>query len=117
MRIAGRSSDKVSTIVVSHRVNLALVDAALERSITQAFLRPMPEQTRILLAEQVWMVTLFWLNYLEVSGEEVNDMTLRRGIDHVQLMLEAYMTDEAKMTMQSERGKAALGCAVAKEDC
>ena len=42
------------------------------------------------------MMTLFWLNYLEVGGEEVNDATLRRGIDHLHLMLSPYLSEEAK---------------------
>jgi AcrR family transcriptional regulator len=101
--------------VASHRANLDMVDAALERSIAQGFLKPMSDSTRRQLAEQVWMVTLFWLNYLEVGGEEVNDMTIRRGIDHVQLMLESYMPDEVKTAMREAgrrlpgRGEAAAG--------
>lgn len=87
--------------VASNKANLSMVDAALERSITQGFLKPMPEPVRTLLAEQVWMITLFWLNYLEVCGEEVNDATLQRGIDHLQLMLDAHMTEEAKRAMKS----------------
>jgi AcrR family transcriptional regulator len=85
--------------VTSHRANLAMVDAALERSIAQGFLKPIAESVRKLLAEQVWMMTLFWLNFLEVNGEEVNDSTLERGIKHLQLMLGAYLTDEARQTL------------------
>ena len=85
--------------VASHRANLAMVDAALERSITQGFLVPLAEPARRLLAEQVWMMTLFWLNYLEIGGEEVNDETLQRGIDHLQLLLGNYLTDAAKQAL------------------
>ncbi|MCM2265369.1 MAG: TetR/AcrR family transcriptional regulator [Desulfuromonadales bacterium] len=92
--------------VASHRANLAMVDAALERSIAQGFLVPLAEPVRKLLAEQVWMMTLFWLNYLEVGGEEVTDETLERGIDHLQLMLGAYLTDAAKPALQF-RGRSA----------
>lgn len=88
--------------VASHRANLAMVDAALERSIAQRFLKPMSDATRRLLAEQVWMVTLFWLNYLEVGGEEVNDETLKRGIDHLRLSLSPYLTESARLSLASE---------------
>lgn len=101
--------------VASHRANLAMVDAALERSIAQRFLKPMSDATRRLLAEQVWMVTLFWLNYLEVGGEEVNDMTIRRGIDHVQLMLESYMPDEVKTAIREAGGRLPWRCEAATE--
>jgi len=87
--------------VASHRANLTMVDAALERSVAQGFLKPMPEPARKLLAEQVWMMTLFWLNYLEVGGEEVNDATLRRGIDHLNLILGVYLTEEAKNALEA----------------
>lgn len=87
--------------VASHRANLTMVDAALERSVAQGFLRPMAEPVRKLLAEQIWMMTLFWLNYLEVGGEEVNDATLRRGIDHLYLILSAYLTDMAKNALEA----------------
>jgi len=90
--------------VASHRANLAMVDAALERSVAQGFLKPMTEPVRKLLAEQVWMMTLFWLNYLEVGGEEVNDVTLGRGIDHLHLMLGAYLTDEARQALAEKAG-------------
>lgn len=85
--------------VASHRANLALVDAALERSIAQGFLVPMAEGVRRLLAEQVWMMTLFWLNYLEVGGEEVNDATLKRGIDHLHLLLTPYLSEAARRSL------------------
>lgn len=85
--------------VASHRANLAMVDAALERSIAQGFLLPMERSTRKLLAEQVWMITLFWLNYLEVGGEEVNDETLKRGIDHLDLLLRPHLTEAARQEL------------------
>ncbi|BCR04486.1 TetR family transcriptional regulator [Desulfuromonas versatilis] len=86
--------------LASHRTNLAMVDAALERSIHQGFLKPMEEEVRRLLAEQVWLVTLFWLNYLEVGGEQVTDASLIRGTDHLQLILEPYLSDAARMAVQ-----------------
>lgn len=29
--------------------------------------------------DEIWTLALFWVNYLEVGGEEVNDATLQRG--------------------------------------
>jgi len=87
--------------VASHRANLAMVDAALERSIEQGFLKPMDEAKRGLLAEQIWMMTLFWLNYLEVGGKEVTDSALERGTSHLQLLLAPYLTDEARQSLSA----------------
>ncbi|NJC88730.1 MAG: TetR/AcrR family transcriptional regulator [Desulfuromonas sp.] len=92
--------------VTSHRVNLAMVDAALERSVVQGFLVPLNELVRKLLAEQVWMMTLFWLNYLEVGGEKVNDETLKRGIDHLHLLLTPYLTESARQSLTSQTDRA-----------
>ncbi len=89
--------------VASHRVNLAMVDAALDRSIAQGFLVPLAVTVRNLLAEQVWMMTLFWLNYLEVGGEEVNDETLKRGIDHLHLLLRPYLTESARLSLTPQK--------------
>lgn len=83
----------------SHRANLAMVNAALEGSIKQGFLKPMAEEEVKLLAEQIWMMTLFWLNYLEIGGEEVTASTLQRGIRHLALMLGPHLTDEAKQAL------------------
>jgi len=85
--------------VASNKANLAIVDEALERSINQGFLKPITEPVRKLLAEQVWLMTLFWLNYLEVGGEEVTDSTLQRGIKHLHLILDNHLTDEAKRSL------------------
>jgi AcrR family transcriptional regulator len=90
--------------IASNRANLSMVDASLERLIAQGILKPMTDPVRNLLAEQVWIVALFWLNYLEVSGEEVNETTLRRGIDHLYLMLDAHLTDEVKQTVTASSG-------------
>lgn len=82
--------------VRSHRSNLAMVRESLDLSIAQGFLVDLSAPQRELLAEQVWMLVLFWLNYLEVGGEAVNDATLQRGTDHLNLLLGAYLTREAR---------------------
>ncbi|MCM0080512.1 TetR/AcrR family transcriptional regulator [Geomonas sp. Red32] len=77
--------------VVSHRLNLAVVRGALDLSMAQGFLRQMPPEQRDLLAEQIWMMALFWLNYLEVGGEEVDEAALRRGSEILRNMLLPYL--------------------------
>jgi hypothetical protein len=59
-------------------------------------LKPLGDKEMSLFTEEIWMVTLFWLNYLEVGGEEVNDETLARGIDLLRNMLRPRLTAEAQ---------------------
>ena len=59
----------------THRAMLVTVRAALDRAIDDGLMVPIDPARRDLLAEQVWMVALFWLNYLEVGGEQVTDET------------------------------------------
>ncbi len=75
----------------THHALLALVRHSVDNSIALGVLRPLDEKERALLTEEIWLVTLFWLNYLEVGGEEVNEETLRRGIDLLRNMLGSYL--------------------------
>jgi len=57
----------------------------------------MAQKERDLLVDEVWLVTLFWLNYLEVGGEEINDDTLWRGVEVLRQIVQAHLsvtTDE-----------------------
>jgi AcrR family transcriptional regulator len=76
----------------THRAMLDLVRNSLDLSIRQGVMRDMPAPEREMLAEEIWLVTLFWLNYLEVGGEEVNRETLERGNEHLRSILRRYMT-------------------------
>lgn len=82
--------------VASHRQHLEVVRTAITSAIAQGFLREMPAETRDLLAEQVWLIALFWLNYLEVSGEEVNEESLGRGNEILRTVLSPYLSDRAR---------------------
>lgn len=80
----------------THHALLALVRHSIDSSIAIGVMKPLAERERGLLTEEVWLVTLFWLNYLEVGGEEVNAATLQRGIDLLRNMLGSYLTSPAK---------------------
>jgi AcrR family transcriptional regulator len=77
----------------THHGLLAIVRHSLDSSIALGVLKPLTERERALLSEEIWLVTLFWLNYLEVGGEEVNERTLRRGIDLLRNMLRPYLLE------------------------
>lgn len=51
------------------------------------------------------LLTLFWLNYLEVGGEEGSDETLKRGIDHLKLLPRIHRTKGAKQDLALRGGK------------
>jgi AcrR family transcriptional regulator len=82
--------------VRTHREMLALVRSNIDRSIEHGLLLTLPKEDRQLLAETIWLVTLFWPNYLEVSGEEVNEASLRRGSDLLRRILLPYVVQRPK---------------------
>jgi AcrR family transcriptional regulator len=86
-----------SRFIESHRQNLAIVRNSIDLSVEQGFLKDIPLHQRELLAEQVWMMALFWLNYLEVGGEEVTEETLQRGSAVLRNMLLPYLSEDAVM--------------------
>jgi AcrR family transcriptional regulator len=85
--------------VASNRQHLATVRSAIDLSIGQGFFREIDSHQRDLLAEQIWMIALFWLNYLEVGGEEVTEESLRRGNEILRNMLLPYLSDTAVETV------------------
>ncbi len=89
--------------VPTHHTMLAVIDETLKLSIGQDILRPLGETERKLLAEEIWLVTLFWLNYLEVGGEEVNDATLRRGIDMLRGIIARHLTESARTLLEARQ--------------
>jgi AcrR family transcriptional regulator len=90
-----------------HRAMLQLIRHSIESSIAQGMLRPMQETERGLFVEEIWLLTLFWLNYLEVGGEEISEATLRRGNDLVRQAVRCRLT---------ERGARLLTAAEASRD-
>lgn len=63
----------------THRKMLATIRAGVDASVEQGVLRDMAAHERLLVAEEIWLITLFWLNYLELAGEKINKTTLARG--------------------------------------
>lgn len=63
----------------THRRMLEMVRAGVDLSVEQGVLRDIPAAERVLVAEEIWLVTLFWLNYLELAGERINKNTIARG--------------------------------------
>jgi len=74
----------------THEKTLTLIRSQLETSHRGGTLVPLPERDRNLLAEALWLVSLFWLTYLETAGEEVTDASTARGVDVLRLILGPY---------------------------
>lgn len=77
-----------------HQVNqmqLGIIRQSIRQAMEQGLLRPLDDKPLGLLTEEVWLVTLFWLNYLEVGGEEVNEQTLGRGSEMLRNIMVNYL--------------------------
>jgi AcrR family transcriptional regulator len=81
--------------VASQREHVAMVRQAIDTSVEQGFFVAIPDRQRELLTEQIWLTALFWLNYLEVGGEEVTEVTLRRGNELLRNMMLPYLSPAA----------------------
>ncbi len=90
--------------VASHREHLAMVRQAIDASIEQGFFREIPLHLRELLTEQIWLMALFWLNYLEVGGEEVTEATLARGNEILRTMMLPYLSESALRSVMQGSG-------------
>ncbi|MDY0269157.1 TetR/AcrR family transcriptional regulator [Trichloromonas sp.] len=90
---------------LTHRQMLAIVRQSNECAVALGVFRPLAERELDLLSEAIWMVALFWLNYLEVGGEPVDDAGLGRGIEQLRLLIAPYLTEgaRAELAAKSER--------------
>ncbi|MEJ2110175.1 MAG: TetR/AcrR family transcriptional regulator [Acidobacteriota bacterium] len=81
--------------ILVHRLHLDITRRSLEQAIDAGILIRMDANILSLLAEEIWMVNLFWLNYLEIGGEEVTDSTLERGIGVLRNIISRYAVTPA----------------------
>ncbi len=79
----------------SHSTMLSVIRESNDHAVAKGVLKAMSDRRMMLFTEELWLVALFWLNYLEVGGEEVNAETLQRGIDLLRNMIRPHLTDRA----------------------
>ena len=91
-----------------HQAMLQLIRHSISSSIAQGMLRSMSENELNLFTEEIWLLTLFWLNYLEVGGEEITEETLRRGNELVRQTVRCRMTEQGLRLMASSCKKMQL---------
>ncbi|PLX85296.1 MAG: TetR/AcrR family transcriptional regulator [Desulfuromonas sp.] len=75
---------------IVHQETLGLICRLVDATIDAGFLKPLSGRERQLLAEMCWMLTLFWPNYLEVSGEGDSEEGIERGTKMLRLLLRGF---------------------------
>lgn len=84
-----------------HKNMLDVVRTTVKGSISEGIFHPMDEEQLSLFAEEIWVITLFWLNYLEAGKEEVTEETLSRGNKVLRSLLFSRLTEEGKKQISS----------------
>jgi len=79
---------------IVHQETLSLIRTLVDGAVAGGLLRQLEDEERQLLAEMSWMLTLFWPNYLEISGEENFNEGLERGVAMIRLLVHALKADE-----------------------
>lgn len=79
---------------IVHRETLSLIRTLIDGAVAGGLLRQLKVEERQLLAEMSWMLTLFWPNYLEISGEENVNAGLERGIAMTRLLVHEFKADK-----------------------
>jgi len=87
-----------------HQAMLQLIRHSISSSIAQGMFRSMSEDELNLFTEEIWLLTLFWLNYLEVGGEEITEETLRRGNELVRQTVRYRLTEQGLRLMEEHAG-------------
>lgn len=70
---------------------LNMIRDTIDCGIANGRMKAINDTEKACFADAIWLVALFWLNYLEVGGEEVNESTLRRGSDVLRTVLQPYL--------------------------
>ena len=78
----------------TNRQMLDMIRYTIDCGIANGSIKVMNDTKKGSFADAIWLVALFWLNYLEVGGEVVNELTLRRGSDVLRTVLQPYLTGE-----------------------
>ncbi len=71
-----------------------MIRFTIDCGIANGSIKPMGAANKEHLVDAIWLVALFWLNYLEVGGEELNKATLGRGNDVLRTVLSQYLTSD-----------------------
>lgn len=75
----------------SHDAILLMITDSVRRGMDAGLLKKMGAREIGLLAHELWLVILFWLNYLEISGTRVTKETIARGSELLRDILKSKM--------------------------
>jgi AcrR family transcriptional regulator len=89
----------------TNRSMLAVVRNSVESAIALGLIKPLAEREIELFSEEIWLVALFWLNYLELNGEEVNGDSLKRGSELLRNVILPHLTDAVQAAMKEVERK------------
>lgn len=90
----------------THRKMLEVIRKSNDDAVAVGTLKAMSDKEMALFTEEIWLVALFWLNYLEVGGETIDDKTITRGIDLLRTMLKPRLTATALILLKEREGSA-----------
>ena len=77
----------------THTAHLSLIKESIDLSIRHGILKQIEKHEKDLLADEVWLIALFWLNYLEISGLEVTRKNIRKGNELIRNILSKYFKE------------------------
>lgn len=80
----------------TNRLMQQMIRQSIEAGIAAGRTKPLDEQEKAHFVDAVWLLALFWVNYLEVGGEEVNEANLARGNELLRLLIRPYLTGAAQ---------------------
>lgn len=78
----------------SHDAILFMIKDSLLRAVEAGLFKQMDDGEMNLFAHELWLVMLFWLNYLEISGMKVTKKNIRMGSDLLREILKSKMTEK-----------------------
>lgn len=79
---------------ITNKETLSLIRSLIDNAVDAGLLRPLRDEERALLTEMSWMLTLFWPNYLEISGETDFEAGLERGTAMIRMLIKEFSTAE-----------------------
>ena len=70
---------------------ISLIRHTIDCGIASGSIKALNDAEKESFADAIWLVALFWLNYLEVGGDEVNESSLRRGSVVLRTIIMPYL--------------------------
>ncbi len=75
----------------TNRMMQQMIRQSIDAGIAAGRTKPLNEQEKNHFVDAVWLLALFWVNYLEVGGEVVDEANLMRGNELLRLLIKPYL--------------------------